>query len=108
MSDTSSPVSMDSGMPKLGVSGRLAAAFQNNALTPLLAYLPVEAVIRDHQEDYYRALAVADSQADATPFVEFMLGALRDAVREAVSTDQVGDQVTDQVPTKRGKRSDNQ
>lgn len=64
---------------------------------PLLAYLPVETVIRDRQEDYYRVLAVADQQANATPFIEFMLGALHDAVREAVSTDQVGNQVTGQV-----------
>jgi hypothetical protein len=40
---------------------------------------------------------VADQQADATPFIEFMLSALRDALREAVATDQVIDQVTDQV-----------
>jgi Fic family protein len=64
---------------------------------PLLAYLPVETVIRDRQEDYYRVLAAADQQSDATPFIEFMLGALRDAVREAVSTDQITDQVADQV-----------
>jgi len=42
-------------------------------------------------------LAEADERADATPFVEFMLQALRDAIREAVATDQVGDQATDQV-----------
>ena len=51
----------------------------------------METVIRDRQADYYRVLAVADSQADATSFIEFMLGAVRDAVREAVSTDQVSD-----------------
>ena len=81
-------------------NGRMGRLWQTLILRnwkPLLAYLPVETVIRDRQEDYYRVLAVADSQADATPFVEFMLGALRDAVREAVSTDHVGDQVTDQV-----------
>ena len=60
---------------------------------PLLAYLPVEKVIRGCQEDYHRVRAVADSQADATSFVEFMLGALRDAVRDAVLIDQVSDQV---------------
>ena len=81
-------------------NGRMGRLWQTLILRnwkPLLAYLPVETVIRDRQEDYYQVLAVADSQADATPFVEFMLGALRDAVREAVSTDQVGDQVADQV-----------
>jgi hypothetical protein len=34
---------------------------------------------------------------DATPFVEFLLEALRSAIEEAVSSDQVTDQVTDQV-----------
>lgn len=81
-------------------NGRMGRLWQTLILRnwkPLLTYLPVETVIRDRQEDYYRVLAVADQQADATPFVEFILGALRDAVREAVSTDQVSDQVTDQV-----------
>ena len=63
----------------------------------LLAYLPVETVIRERQEDYYRILAMADQQAEATPFIEFMLSALLDALREAVVTDQVTDQVTGQV-----------
>lgn len=51
----------------------------------------------EQQEDYYRVLAVADQQADATPFIEFMLSVLRDALREAVVTDQVSDHVADQV-----------
>jgi len=59
----------------------------------LLGYLPVETVIRERQNEYYRALAEADERADAAPFVEFMLQALRDAMREAGDTDQVSDQV---------------
>jgi hypothetical protein len=39
----------------------------------------------------------SDNQADATPFVEFLLEALRSAIEEAVSSDQVTDQVSDQV-----------
>ena len=60
---------------------------------PLLAYLPVETVIQARQDDYYRVLAEADKRAEATPFVEFMLEALLDAIKESVSTDQVSDQV---------------
>ena len=81
-------------------NGRMGRLWQTLILRkwkPLLAYLPVETVIHDRQEDYYRVLALADSQADATPFVEFMLGALSDAVGEAVATDHVGDPATDQV-----------
>ncbi len=86
--------------PFVDGNGRMGRLWQTLILRtwkPLLAYLPVETVIRERQEDYYRVLAVSDQQADATPFIEFMLSALRDAIREAVATDQVGDQVTDQV-----------
>jgi Fic family protein len=81
-------------------NGRMGRLWQTLILRnwkPLLAYLPVETVIRERQQDYYQMLAVADDQADATPFVEFMLNALREALREAVAIDQVNDQVTDQV-----------
>lgn len=81
-------------------NGRMGRLWQTLILRNwkhLLAYLPVETLIHERQEDYYRALSVADQQADATPFIEFMLTTLNDALRDAVVTDQVGDQVTDQV-----------
>ncbi len=81
-------------------NGRMGRLWQTLILRnwkPLLAHLPVETVIRDRQEDYYRVLAEADARADTTPFVEFMLKALRDSIRETLSTDQVNDPVTDQV-----------
>ncbi|MDP1666710.1 MAG: Fic family protein [Methylobacter sp.] len=81
-------------------NGRMGRLWQTLILRqwkPLLGYLPVETVIRERQNEYYRALAEADERADAAPFVEFMLQALRDAMREAGDTDQVSDQVADQV-----------
>ncbi|HFS0771168.1 MULTISPECIES: Fic family protein [Pseudomonadaceae] len=81
-------------------NGRMGRLWQTLILSqwrPVLAYLPVETVIRDQQEAYYAALAVADQAAEATPFVEFMLAALRQALVEAGQSDQVIDQVTDQV-----------
>lgn len=81
-------------------NGRMGRLWQTLILSlwrPVLAYLPVETVIRDQQEAYYAALAAADQAAEATPFVEFMLAALRQALQEAGQTDQVGDQVSDQV-----------
>jgi len=42
-------------------------------------------------------LALSDRAAEATPFVEFMLVALRQALLEGVAGDQVGEQVSDQV-----------
>lgn len=80
-----------------GRMGRLWQTLILRKWKPLLAYLPVETVIREKQGAYYQVLADADQRADATPFIEFMLSALRDAIREAIATDQVSDQVTDQV-----------
>jgi len=54
---------------------------------PVLAYLPVETVIRDHQDGYYRALADADQAGEATPFIEFMLQMLHEAFVEATASD---------------------
>lgn len=68
-------------------NGRMGRLWQTLILSrwrPVLAWLPVESVIRDRQDDYYTALSAADSAAEATPFVEFMLQALRQALGEAL------------------------
>jgi len=50
---------------------------------PLFAYLPVENVIRDRQEEYYSALGKADQSGESTAFIEFLLETLLTALREA-------------------------
>ena len=49
---------------------------------PLFAWLPVESVIRNRQEEYYAALRQADSIGHSTPFVEFLLDAILAALHE--------------------------
>lgn len=49
---------------------------------PIFAWVPVETVIRERQEDYYDALGESDRTADATPFVEFLLEAILKALAE--------------------------
>jgi len=81
-------------------NGRMGRLWQTLILSrwkPLLAYLPVETVIREQQVAYYQALAESDGAAEATPFVAFMLQALLTAMGEVALTDQVSDQATDQV-----------
>jgi Fic family protein len=80
-----------------GRMGRLWQTLILRSWKPLLTYVPVETVIHAQQEAYYEALAEADRRATATPFIIFMLRALRDAIQEAVAGDQVNDQVSDQV-----------
>ena len=81
-------------------NGRMGRLWQTLILSrwrPVLAYLPVETVIRDQQQAYYAALAAADAQSETTVFIEFMLLALHKSLQEAVASVQVGDQVSDQV-----------
>lgn len=81
-------------------NGRMGRLWQTLILSQwraVLAYLPVESVIREQQDAYYEALAISDKAAEATPFVEFMLAALRQALLEGIAGDQVSDQVSDQV-----------
>lgn len=63
----------------------------------ILAWIPVETLVKERHEEYYDALGKADKEADSTVFVEFMLTALRDALKEIPPTDQDSDQETDQV-----------
>lgn len=69
-------------------NGRMGRLWQTLILSqwrPVLAWLPVETVIREQQDAYYAALAAADRQAEATPFVEFMLRALQQALADAIA-----------------------
>ncbi len=70
-------------------NGRLGRLWQSLILTrwqPLLAYLPVETVIRDRQQDYYAALRTSDHEANAAAFVTFLLLALTTALQQALAS----------------------
>lgn len=72
-------------------NGRMGRLWQTLILSrwqPLLAFLPVETVIKTRQEAYYRAFRDADSRCDCTQFIEFMLDAIATALREAIAVEQ--------------------
>lgn len=57
-------------------NGRMGRLWQSLILQrwePLFAWLPVESLIADHQQEYYDALGKAQVAANASVFVEFML-----------------------------------
>ncbi|WP_447826615.1 Fic family protein [Aeromonas hydrophila] len=69
-------------------NGRMGRLWQTVILSrwqPVMAFLPVETVIKARQEDYYRQLSQADSRSDCTEFILFLLEALRDALVQAIS-----------------------
>lgn len=80
-----------------GRMGRLCQTLILSRWKPVLAWLPVESVIRDRQADYYAALAAADKAGASTGFIEFLLAALLAALEQVPGSDQVTDPVSDQV-----------
>lgn len=63
----------------------------------ILAWIPIETLVKERQGEYYKVLGIADKNADSSIFIEFMLQAILDTLREMSDSDQVDDQVSDQV-----------
>lgn len=83
-------------------NGRLGRLWQTLILSqwrPAMAYLPVESIIRDQQDAYYRVLGEADKASDCTVFIEFMLQALLAALQAGIET-AVPTTVSGQMPVK--------
>lgn len=81
-------------------NGRMGRMWQTLLLyqwKPIFGWLPIETLIREKQEEYYRVLGEADRQADSGVFIEFLLQAIYDTLKEIETTEQVGEQVTEQV-----------
>ncbi len=80
-------------------NGRMGRLWQTLILSrwkPILAYLPLESIIHDRQQDYYTVLRQCDAAGQSTAFIEFILQALLESIRH-LNGDQVSDQVSDQV-----------
>lgn len=86
--------------PFVDGNGRMGRMWQTLMLSrwkPVFAWLPIETLIRERQEEYYAVLRQSDGAASATPFIEFMLGTIYDTLREVADSAQVGVQVSAQV-----------
>jgi len=84
--------------PFIDGNGRIGRLWQTLVLyewKEIFAVLPVESVVREHQQRYYKALEEAGSMGESTPFVEFMLEAIRETCQN------VPVNVPNNVPEKR-------
>ena len=72
-------------------NGRLGRLWQILILSrwnPLLAWLPIEEVIRSRQQGYYESLGQADQLGDLEPFVAYQLEAIHDALRSEIGSEK--------------------
>ncbi|MFD0700087.1 Fic family protein [Myroides pelagicus] len=75
--------------PFLDGNGQMGRLWQTLILMqkyPVFEYLPVESLIKENQEAYYKALSISDKKATSTPFIEFMLNIILQALENLLKT----------------------
>ena len=78
-------------------NGRMGRLWHTLLLTqwkPLFAWLPVESIIHDRQDEYYAAINRSNHEGEATAFIIFMLSAIKEALMEAVQTTGAAEAMT--------------
>lgn len=86
--------------PFVDGNGRMGQMWQTLLLykwKSLFGWLPIETLIRERHEEYYKVLGECDHSADSGKFIEFLLKAIYDALCEIADIEQVIEQVTEQV-----------
>ena len=81
-------------------NGRMGRMWQTLLLyqwKEIFAWLPVETMVWERQQEYYAALGQSNDTSDCTQFVLFMLQTIWDTLEKFAETDQGSDYVTDQV-----------
>ena len=84
-----------------GRVGRLWHTLMLSKWNPIFAWLPVESIIHDRQQAYYDAINASNSMAESTPFITFMLSAIRSAIMETIA---MTDEVIDEPSSKEQRR----
>ena len=80
-------------------NGRIGRLWHTLLLTqwkPIFAWLPVESIIHDRQDEYYQAINRSNNEAESTVFIEFMLSAIKEALIEAVQTGELENMSTEE------------
>lgn len=81
-----------------GRVGRLWHTLLLSKWNPAFAWLPVESIIHDRQQEYYEAINASNDAGESTVFIEFMLSAIKTSLMDAISTsDEMSDGAMDKA-----------
>ena len=68
-------------------NGRMGRLWQTALLAswkPIFAWIPIESIIKDNQEEYYNAIAQSTNQAKSNLFILFMLDVINKAIKNII------------------------
>ena len=68
-----------------GRTGRLWQTALLASWKPIFAWIPIESIIKDNQEDYYNAITLSTSQGKSNIFIEFMLDVINKAIKDIIT-----------------------
>lgn len=66
-------------------NGRMGRLWQTALLAswkPIFAWIPIESIIKDNQEEYYKAITYSTSQGKSNIFILFMLNVINKAIND--------------------------
>lgn len=69
-------------------NGRMGRLWQTALLSswkPIFKYIPIESVIRDHQDEYYKAIAKSSKEGKSNTFILFMLKVINRAIKDILN-----------------------
>lgn len=69
-------------------NGRMGRLWQTALLAswkPIFAWIPIESIIKDNQEEYYNAIAQSTNQAKSNIFIMFMLDVINKAIKDIIT-----------------------
>ncbi|MFA7021443.1 Fic family protein [Aliarcobacter sp.] len=79
-----------------GRIGRLWQSVILNRFNPIFSLLPTESIVRDYQEEYYKAIEDSTELGESTPFIEFMLETIFKSIQTTLKSDQKSNYKSDQ------------
>ena len=89
--------------PFVDGNGRMGRFWQTMLLSRwkgIFAWLPVETIVKDHQQEYYDFIAKSDAAGNSTVFVEFMLKCLLDAMENYEDAEEEQEELHDKLHDK--------
>lgn len=90
--------------PFIDGNGRMGRYWQTMLLSKwkgIFSWIPVETIVKEHQQEYYDIIAMCDAAGSSTVFIEFMLRCLLDAMKRIEEEpEEVPNKLPNKVPNK--------